>query len=114
MAVRDFADYGTDVPALRVLHDYGSEDDGEVEEVAVYRCVHRCFSGDAVATESRGLRTAVRAVPCWTNSDADRDLVGVESRVRVFTQRRKGRQRGTSYFFAPLHLCTFAPCEKLS
>ena len=77
VAFRDLADNGTDVPALCVFHDHGSEDDGEGEEVAVRSCVSGGFCRDAAAVESRGLRAVVRTVPCWTNSDADRDLDGV-------------------------------------
>ena len=87
VALRNFSDHRTDVPALRVFYDYGSEDDGEVDDVAMHRGVYRGVCRDVVASQSRGLRTAVRALPCWTNSDADRDLVGVtagESRLRVF------------------------------
>ena len=79
MAVGDFSDNGTHVPALRVLHDHGSEDDGEVDQVAVHRGVFRGVCRDAVASQSCGLRTALRAVPRWTNSNADRDLVGIKA-----------------------------------
>jgi len=76
-AGRDSADHGSDVPAFRLLHDHGSEDDGEVEKVAMHRCVLRGIRGDVVAAEPGGTRAAVRIVPCWTNSDADRDLFGI-------------------------------------
>ena len=77
MALRSFSDHGTDVPALRVLHDHGSEDDGEVEEVAMHCRVLRRVCGDAAALESGGECAAVRLVPRWTNGDADRDRFGI-------------------------------------
>ncbi len=100
VALRNLADNGTDVPALRVLHDHGPEDDGEVEEVAVHRCVPGGFCRDVAAFESRGLRAVIRTIPRWTNSDVDRDLCG-----RILTQRRKGAKRVLSF---PLRLCAFA------
>ena len=77
MAVGDLADYGTDVPALRVLHGHGSEDDGEVEEVAVRRRISRGVRGDVVASQSSDLCAAVCIVSRWTSGNADRDLVGI-------------------------------------
>src|SRR6185503_16686350 len=86
MVRRGCADYGTDVPALRVLHDYGSEDDGEVEEVAVRGRVFRGVSRDVVASQPGCVRAALRAVSRWTNSNADRDLVGVTAQFGYFRQ----------------------------
>ena len=101
MVRRGRADYGTDVPALRVLHDYGSEDDGEVEEVAVRGRVFRGVCRDVVATEPGGTRTALRIVSRWTNSNADRDLVG-----RVSRKGANAIVKAQSYLLC--YLCAFA------
>src|SRR5215218_8751300 len=45
--------------------------------------VLRRVRGDAVAVESRGARAVVRAVPGWTNGDADRDLARVAACGRL-------------------------------
>ena len=82
MAVGDFADHGTDVSALRVLHGHGSKDDGEVEEVAVHRGVSRGVRGNVVAAESSDLCAAVCVVHRWTKGDADRDLVGLTASAK--------------------------------
>ena len=65
------ADNGSDVPAFRVFHGDGSEDDGEVEEMALHRGGHRGIRGDAAASQPRGLRATLCIISCWTNSDAD-------------------------------------------
>ena len=71
MASGDFADYGADVSALRVLHGDRPEDDGEVEELAMHRRFSGGVCGDVAAAESGGLRAVVCAVHRWTNGDVD-------------------------------------------
>ena len=105
VAVGGFGDHGTDVPAFCVLHGDRSEDDGEIEEVAVHCCVYRRVRGDVATAESRRLRAALRALYSWSRRDVDRDLAGITAPgddIKVSSQRRKETFKN---FFAPLRLC---------
>src|SRR6185369_4273189 len=53
----------------------------------------RGVCGDVVAAESGGARAAIRIVPGWTNSDADRDLFGIAPKGRSPCLRTTGLDR---------------------
>src|SRR5882757_29755 len=56
---------GADVSAVYIFYDYGPEDYGEVEEVAVHRGGDCGFCGDDFAAGSGGLRAVLCAVFGW-------------------------------------------------
>src|SRR5689334_16999735 len=66
--------------------------------------VLRRVRGDVAAAQSRGARAVVRAVPGWTNSDADRDLARIAASGRVARVQRHMILKNRRYSLALMFL----------
>src|SRR5208282_202225 len=76
VAIGDCSADGAHVPTLYLFHDYGSEDDGAVQAVAVHRGCHCRAGGNDPAVVAGSLRAILRVVPCWSRSATHPDVVG--------------------------------------